>query len=212
MRYASALRARNALLKQPSPDVAALDGFTRALVEAGESLLAARREILPRIAPLVRQAFRRIAGEVDELEIDYSPGFRGDFAVALGNSRARERAVRATVVGPHRDDLRLLVNGRDAAGFTSEGQKRTLALAMKLAQAEYISGVHGVPPLLLIDDVMGELDATRRAAFMPLLDRAFRAGGQVFMTCTEENWPREIGRGLFRWRVRRGAVTPVEAG
>jgi recombinational DNA repair ATPase RecF len=60
--------------------------------------------------------------------------------------------------------------------------------------------------VLLIDDVMGELDAKRRAGLMPLLERSRESSGQVFMTCTEENWPRELGRELKRWHVRNGAL------
>jgi DNA replication and repair protein RecF len=206
MRFAQALKSRNALLKQPVPDEAQLDGFSAELVAAGTAIMEARRDVSPRIAPLVRLAFRRIAGDADDLAFEYQPGVRGDFAVALAGSRARERALRTTIVGPHRDDIQMLVNERSAAQYASEGQKRTLAVALKLAQAEYLSGMHGTPPALLIDDVMGELDAGRRAAFVPLLDRAFRAGGQVFMTCTEENWPRELGRELVRWNVRAGEL------
>lgn len=78
-----------------------------------------------------------------------------DFAVELEQSRARERSYRSTLVGPHRDDVELQLNGQSAAQFGSEGQKRTLAIALKMAQAEYLSGIHGSPPILLIDDVMG---------------------------------------------------------
>jgi len=209
MRYAKALRSRNALLKQPLVDLVALDGFTRELVHAGEALIAARREFVPALAPRVHAAFRRIAVESDELDLHYHPGVTGDFAVALSQSRARERALRTTVVGPHRDDLVLQVNDRPAAPFTSEGQKRTLAIALKLAQAEHLAAVHGTPPMLLIDDVMGELDARRRSAFVPLLQQSFRAGGQVFMTCTEENWPSELGETLHRWKVDQGVLTPA---
>jgi recombinational DNA repair ATPase RecF len=60
--------------------------------------------------------------------------------------------------------------------------------------------------VLLIDDVMGELDARRRAGLMPLLERSREARGQVFMTCTEENWPRELGRDVQRWRVESGTL------
>jgi DNA replication and repair protein RecF len=173
--------------------------------------MAARTALLPRITPWIQDAFRRISGDVDELELRHRPGVREDFAVALSNSRARERMMRTTLVGPHRDDVEFLVNGRNASQYTSEGQKRTLALALKLAQAEFLSSVLGMPPVLLIDDVMGELDASRRAAFVPLLERAFRAGGQVFMTCTEENWPQELGRSLTRWSVRKGGIVPVSS-
>src|SRR5262249_3092351 len=111
-----------------------------------------------------------------------------------------------TVIGPHRDEVKLLLNDRSAAQFGSEGQKRTMAIALKMAQAEYLCGIHGAPPLLLIDDVMGELDMKRRSGFIPLLDRAHQSRGQVFMTATEKNWPEELGRDFQRWTVRQGTV------
>ena len=125
----------------------------------------------------------------------------------LLQSKQRERTYRSTLVGPHRDDVSLLLNDKPAAKFASEGQKRTLAIALKMAQAEYLSGMHGVPPILLIDDVMGELDARRRAGFLPLLERTRHTQGQVFMTCTEENWPRELSRDLQRWQVDAGKLS-----
>ena len=63
--------------------------------------------------------------------------------------------------------------------------------------------------MLLIDDVMGELDAKRRSGLLPLLERARQSSGQVFMTCTEENWPRELGRELLRWQIRTGTLAGV---
>ena len=122
-------------------------------------------------------------------------------------NRARERSYRATLIGPHRDDLRLLLADRSAAQFGSEGQKRTLAIALKMAQAEYLTGIHGSAPVLLIDDVMGELDAKRRGGFLPLLERSRETSGQVFMTATEENWPRELGRDLQRWEIKVGKLS-----
>ena len=211
LRYTQALRMRNALLKHAMPDEEQLDGFSRELVRLGGALTAARREMVPKFAPLAALAFRRIAVDADELRLEYHPSVKGDLAVALANSRARERTYRTTMVGPHRDDLTLKVNEQSAAQFTSEGQKRSLALALKMAQAEYMSGLHGSPPVLLIDDVMGELDASRRAGFFPLLNQSHRAGGQVFMTCTAEEWPRELGRDLIRWSVDGGSLSPAPA-
>ena len=124
----------------------------------------------------------------------------------LAQSRARERTYRSTLIGPHRDDLQLLQNEKSAAQFGSEGQKRTLAIALKMAQAEYLAGIHGSPPILLIDDVMGELDVKRRSGFLPLLEHARQTSGQVFMTATEENWPRELGKDLQRWEVKNGML------
>jgi len=205
-RYAQALRSRNALLKRPILDEAALDSFSRELVSAGQEISRLRRELVPRLSPLARLAYRRISHDAEELRIDYLQSVKKDFAVELAQSRARERAYRATLIGPHRDDLQLLLNDRSAAQFGSEGQKRTLAIALKMAQAEYLTGLHGSVPVLVIDDVMGELDARRRIGLLPLLDQAHQSRGQVFMTATEENWPRDLGRDLQRWEVKAGTL------
>lgn len=205
-RYAQALRSRNALLKQRSIDEAALESFTREFVAVGQQLIQFRRELLPKISPLARLAYRRISNDAEDLRIEYQPAVKRDFVLELTQSRDRERAFRSTLVGPHRDELQLLLDEKSAAKYASEGQKRSLAIALKMAQAEYLSGIHGTPPILLIDDVMGELDAKRRAGFLPLLERVQHARSQVFMTCTEENWPQELGRDLHRWEVTSGAL------
>ena len=208
-RYAQALRARNALLKQRAADPLALASFSRELVAAGDEIMRARRELLPRLSPLVRLAYRRIAQDAEELRLEYQPSVQRDFTVELAQSRAREQTYRSTLVGPHRDELGLWLDGRAAAEFASEGQKRTLAIALKMAQAEYLTGLHGAPPILLIDDVMGELDVKRRSGLLPLLERVHQARSQVFMTCTEQNWPRELGRELQLWQVQAGALEKV---
>ncbi len=210
-RYIVALQARNALLKRPDPDPAVLAPFTQELITAGTRIMEHRRELVPRLSALARLAYRRISHDAEELRVSYAGSVKGDFAVDLAAAAGRERALRQTMVGPHRDDLLLQLNDRSAAQFASEGQKRSLAIALKMAQAEYFTGLTGSPPILLIDDVMGELDARRREGLMPLLERADRARGQVFMTCTEENWPRELGRRLQRWSVHGACLAPLAA-
>jgi DNA replication and repair protein RecF len=205
-RYARAVRSRNALLKRSTIDETALESFTRELVSAGEEIIRLRRELVPKFSPLVRLAYRRISNDAEELRIEYQPSVKKDFAVELAQARKRELSYRATLIGPHRDDLQLLLNTQSAAQFGSEGQKRTLAIALKMAQAEYLTGIHGAPPILLIDDVMGELDVKRRSGLLPLLERTYQARGQVFMTATEENWPRELSREVQRWEVKGGAL------
>lgn len=208
--YARALRARNALLKQSCPDPVALESFTRELVERGNQVMRHRIALIPILAPLAQQAYARIAGTGEELRLEYEPSVRADFALELGQSQYRERVFRSTVLGPHRDELAFKVDGRPAAQFCSEGQKRTLAIALKMAQAEHLTTLHGTPPVLLIDDIMGELDAARRAGLMPLLDQARQGRGQVFMTSTAENWPRELARDVQRWQVDSGAVRAAD--
>jgi DNA replication and repair protein RecF len=207
--YARALRSRNALLKQRVPDERSLDSFSDQLVKAGSEIIRLRSELLPRISPLAQLAYRRIASDAEELKLDYRPSVKSEFSRELTASRDRDRSYRATLVGPHRDEVLLLLNDRPAAQFGSEGQKRTVAIALKMTQAEYLTGLHGSPPVLLIDDVMGELDLKRRSGLLPLLERSHHARGQVFMTCTEENWPRELGAGLQRWEIASGAVSKV---
>ena len=212
-RYTQAIRSRNILLKRSLVDPVALEGFSRELILAGNELIRFRQELIPKFSPLARLAYRRISNEAEELQLEYEPSIKRDFAVELVQSQRREQAYRATVVGPHRDDLRLLLDDRSAAQFGSEGQKRTLAIALKMAQAEYLSGLHGTPPILLIDDIMGELDVKRRSGFIPLLERAYQAGGQVFMTATEENWPEEgAGTGSRqRWNVKQAAFKGLKS-
>src|ERR1043166_8377982 len=136
-RYAQALRSRNALLKQPVLDPVALDGFSHELINAGGEIIRLRRQLAPQFSPLARLAYRRIANDAEELRLEYRPSVKQDFEVELAQSAQRERAYRSTLVGPHRDEVQLLLDDRPAAQFGSEGQKRTLAIALKLAQAEY---------------------------------------------------------------------------
>jgi DNA replication and repair protein RecF len=211
-RYMHSVRARNALLKQSrhgGTDETALDSFSQELVKLGNEIIRARHELVPKFSPLARLAYRRISNDAEELRIEYQPSVKNDFAVELAQSRAREKTFRATLVGPHRDDLRLLLDEKSGAQFGSEGQKRTLAIALKMAQAEFLAGIHGSAPILLIDDVMGELDVKRRSGFLPLLEHARKTGGQVFMTATDENWPGELGKDLQRWQVQSGTLGKI---
>jgi DNA replication and repair protein RecF len=206
-RYAKALRARNALLKQPMIDPAALESFSRELTLVGDQIIRRRRELVPQFSPIAQQAYQAISNRAEELQLTYLPSVKTDFTVELAQNHNRERTFRATLIGPHRDDLALQLNGRPAAQFASEGQKRTLATALKMAQAEHLAALHGSPPVLLIDDIMGELDLKRRSGLMPLLQRAHHAKGQVFMTATAENWPEELGRDVRKWTVSQGRIS-----
>jgi DNA replication and repair protein RecF len=208
-RYTQALRSRNSLLKQPSVDEASLEGFTRELLDSGSQLIRYRRQLVPALAPVATAAYGRIATAAESLQLVYQPSVKEDFAVELAQSRRRERTLRSTVIGPHRDELALTLNDQSVDQFGSEGQKRSVAIALKMAQAEYVMTLHGSPPVLLIDDIMGELDLHRRSAFVPLLQRVDQAGSQVFMTATEESWPVELGRTLQKWQVHGGELRRV---
>ena len=206
-RYVRAVRSRNAILKQRVIDPAALEAFTGEMISAGTKIIELRQQLLPAILPIAATAYQKITNAAEELRLDYHSSVRGDFLVELRKVEARERALRTTLLGPHRDELQLTLDGKSVGQFGSEGQKRSVVIALKITQAEHLTNLHGSPPVLLIDDIMGELDLKRRSGFLPLLRRVHQAQSQVFMTCTEENWPTELGRDLQKWEVKAGKLS-----
>ncbi len=133
--YERALRSRNALLKSPHPRPREIAAYDPPLLEHGAKLSAMRARLVERLAPLATAAHREISVTGERLEIEFSPGNGDDFPRDLANSRAQEARLRQTVVGPHRDDIRILVEANAANQYASEGQQRTVALALKIAQS-----------------------------------------------------------------------------
>lgn len=181
--YERALRSRNALLKEGRSrrEIAAFD---HPLVEAGTVLLTARASLVASLQAHVTTACQQISGGDELLEVAYQPGCRGGFAEALAANTAEETRLRVTSVGPHRDDFSVTLAGREAATFASEGQQRSIALALKLAQARVLEEAAERPPLYLIDDVFGELDASRRNNLLAALP----ASAQKLITTTSLDW------------------------
>lgn len=181
--YERALRSRNALLKEGRPrrEIAAFD---TPLLEAGEFLLAARRTLIETLAPLATAACAEISNSADTLTLSYQPGATGSFAESLAASRPEEDRLRQTLRGPHRDDLELSLNSLKASAFASEGQQRGIALALKIAQARHLAALHPVPPILLLDDIFGELDPARRNRLLAALP----SNAQTLITTTFLDW------------------------
>ena len=194
--YERALRARNFLLKQGDPDRRQLDAYARLLVGHGEPVTVARRDLVARLAPEAAVLQHRVGGGQESLALRYEDASPGGLAAALEGSREEESRRRVTVAGPHRDDLALEVNGLAAASFASEGQQRTLALALKLAQAGVLRAAVGRWPLLLLDDIFGELDPERRHR----LWTALPPEAQCLVTATSLAWLREDGDRPLRVR------------
>jgi len=154
------------------------------LLEHGTKLGAMRARLVERLAPLAAEGHSQISGGLESLELQFAPGNATDFARDLEESRDRELRLRQTVVGPHRDDIEVLVQGKKAAQFASEGQQRTVALALKIAQARMFAEEEGALPVLLIDDIFGELDPARRNALL----RHLPADAQKLVTATTMQW------------------------
>ena len=181
--YERALRSRNSLLKDNRPR-REVEAFDPPLVEAGEFLFAARAGLCETLAPIARAACLEISGGCDAMEISYHPGGGSPLASALANSRQEEIRLRQTVVGPHRDEVKITINRLEAVAFASEGQQRGIALSLKLAQARHLEAVQNRAPILLLDDIFGELDPDRRNRLLASLP----AQSQTIITTTFLDW------------------------
>jgi len=176
--YDRALRSRNLLLRE-GRSRREIEAYDRPLAETGDRILCFRKRLVNALSAFVADACRKISGE--KLEIFYEPGSVSPMIESLASSREEEIRLRQTRVGPQRDELAMLLNGIPAGSFASEGQRRTIALALKLAVASLLSSENGSPPLLLLDDIFGELDPSRRGALlagMPL-------GAQALLSTAE---------------------------
>ena len=172
--YTRAVAERNILLKQGGRDAGAIAAFEHELSVHATALVAARGRGLAQLSEQFRAAHARLVPEGETAGLVYAPDTAAasvdEFAALQAKNRPRDTLLKSTERGPHRDDVELLLNGRPARQFASEGQQRCLVIALRLAQAAYFKARGGVTPVLLCDDVLGELDPARRARFWLALE------------------------------------------
>lgn len=190
-RYDLALRQRNALLKQHQRKPNLRDELVvwdQQLAQHGAELTAGRGEMLEKLSTSAADMYHAISGAKEELRLRYessprNPINKGADALYAALEAARDEDMRrgATSVGPHRDDFTFLVNGHDARDFGSQGQQRSCVLATKLAELKIMEAATGEAPLLMLDDLMSELDDSRKRALLEVLDPRV----QTFITATE---------------------------
>ncbi|HJT81947.1 MAG TPA: DNA replication and repair protein RecF [Chthoniobacterales bacterium] len=210
--YERAVRSRNALLKNTPVRSREIAAYDLPLIEHGTRLHRMRAGLISQLGPLTSAAYAEISDSKERVDVFYAPGNEEDFAADLARTQAEQMRLRQTVVGPHRDDLDLFVDGMPAQVYASEGQQRSLALALKLAQAR-LFGESGSIALLLIDDIFGELDETRRTRLFGALPEA-----QALVTSTSPKWPDGLGEHVtFHLRDRQlsstatGMVEPINS-
>ncbi len=189
--YARAIEQRNRLLKDPSLDLGLLDAWNASVALGGATLLHARINLFSRLREHIRDIYAQVGGG-EELDCHYECSLGSDavgasrdqlkdlFLDRLEEVRAEELRRGVTLIGPQRDDVHFLISGRDARSFGSQGQQRSVVLAWKMAEVAIAREVLGEQPLLLLDDVMSELDATRREA----CTRFVQSGIQTVVTTT----------------------------
>ncbi len=172
--YTRALASRNALLKAGRPADAELAAFEQTLAPAGAELISRRDAAVRVLGGLMEKFYGRLSDAAEPVGLSYEPNFAEPSAEALrarlASGRTRDLQFRTTLAGPHRDDVGFAVKQAAAKDFASEGQQRSLVLALRLAQAAWFHECSGVRPVLLADDVLGELDPVRRRRFWAALD------------------------------------------
>lgn len=214
--YRRIIQQRNILLKDiPFDHTRVRDDLSvwdRQLIQAGTGIIYKRREAMGKLAPLAAEFHKKMSGDQEELTVIYRPSITGgdlgppeeiaaDFQRALTAVRGEELRRRFTIIGPHRDDISLYINGRDARKYGSQGQQRTAALSLKLAETRYIEGEMGEHPILLLDDIMSELDSRRRQ----YVYSGIQGKGQVFITGTGGDEISPDGRGHC-YHISQGRV------
>ncbi len=214
-RYNGALRQRNALLKDWAHcEKPVLEVFTQQLAQLGAAVIVERAAFLARIGVLAASAQHTLSDGREVLTLRYQPALPADTAdlvTALYDqmmATAERDALRYggnTATGPHRDDFSLAIGGKDARIYASQGQQRTAALSLKLAQLKLMREERGDAPVLLLDDVLSELDEGRQR----MLSDAMR-GCQTFLTCTHLSGLAGCGLGgpgeQTVYRVKDGTV------
>ena len=188
-RYEKVLANRNKLLKSSS-DInvikESIDIWDRALADLAEKIAYERKKFIEELAPYAKLAHEYISGGNEQIEIKYISSFEENYAAnmvkALAKNLEKDFKLGYTTVGVHRDEIDIYLNGVEVKNFGSQGQQRTVALSMKLAELEIIKNRVGEYPILLLDDVFSELDKERRKKLLK-----FTSKTQTIITCTEFN-------------------------
>lgn len=181
--YNKTLEQRNNLLKQISYKRELLDTLSiwdMKLVEYGTRIIEARFQFIELLNDLVRVSHSKLTGGKEELRIQYEPNVKKEnFEDKLKKSLERDITLKMTNVGPHRDDLSFLFGTLDIRKYASQGQQRTVALSLKLAEIELVRSVIKQNPILLLDDVLSELDRSRQTHLLNSIGDI-----QTIITCT----------------------------
>ena len=191
--YRSGLEQRNALLKNMRAtgqnNTGMLDVFEQAMASPAALIVAARKKVIAMLSGLAADTYRGISGkDEEEFQASYHSAFKDsenveeDFIRIMKENREEDLRLGVTSAGPHRDDLNLSLNKKNMKVYASQGQIRTAALSLKLAQMKALRAMSGEAPVLLLDDVMSELDKDRRMRLVKEI-----SDYQTFITCTDES-------------------------
>ena len=183
--YNKVVNQRNSLLKEYAFSgrediISSLDIWDMQLVKYGNDVIKSRERFVKEINDLVKSIHTKLSGDREQLEIIYEPCVKEqDFESELVRVRDRDLKFKCTNIGPHKDDMCFLINGMDVRKYGSQGQQRTAALSLKLAEIELVKQIIHDTPVLFLDDVLSELDSRRQNFLLDSIGNI-----QTMITCT----------------------------
>ncbi len=217
LQYRRSLKQRNQLLQNEVTDVEMLHSWNEALVNQGVVVVEKRLEAIEKLDFMVKEYYSQLSGGTDRVKLVYQSAFSlrdggnigGSFKKALQEQEERDIRLQSTTIGPHRDDILFLINGKPLRGVGSQGEHKTFIISLKMAEYQFLKNLQNQIPLLLFDDIFGELDAGRISNMISTLSEI----GQVFITTTSphffgkvDSWKSET----FFYEVDAGHVKQVE--
>ncbi|MGO4889013.1 DNA replication/repair protein RecF [Anaerobacillus sp. MEB173] len=220
-KYQKILQQRNHLLRdlqKKRQDLTMLDVLTAQLIESAAKIIERRFQFLQFLQTWAQKVHHDISRGLEKLIIEYKPSVKvsesmdlsrieGVLEDSFANVKEKEIMRGTSLVGPHRDDLGFLVNGKDVQTFGSQGQQRTTALSLKLAEIELIKAKVGEYPILLLDDVLSELDDYRQSHLL----NTIQGKVQTFVTTTSvEGIDHETLNEAATYEVQQGAITKLK--
>jgi len=193
--YRKNLKQRNALLKQiqSTPSLReTLEIWNQGLIENGKKIIELRKEFIEELQEIMQKKHHKLTGGLENIFMKYEPSVTADsFEEKLFINEDRDVFQGTTTVGPHRDDIAFLNGDEDIRKFGSQGQKRTTALSLKMAEIELVENRIGEKPILLLDDVLSELDHNRQNYLLEQIQ-----GVQTIITCTGLEEYEQSGAGV----------------
>lgn len=224
-RYTRIVQQRNSLLRHiagGSTDDATLEVWNEELIEHGATLMSARARAVSWLSEAAIGVYSHLGSGTDALDMVYVPALGGHMDIAglseaptardqlkaaVARVRRREVAAGVTLAGPHRDDVALTLDGMSVASYGSRAQQRTAALAWRLAEARLLEDRSGEQPILLLDDILSELDSSRRRA---VLETVHEAPQSLITAADLDRFPPDFLASASVFQVRRGAVERMD--
>ncbi len=211
--YKKTLKQRGMLLKNfKSSDGALLDVYDANLVDLGSEIMKYRIKFLRDLSLVAAKYYASLSSEHEKISLSYvsnvistalsADEIKQSYEKALKESRAVDLAIFSTSIGVHHDDVNFFINGADAKRFASQGQQRSIAVSLKMAVCDLIMEKKSQMPVVLLDDVMSELDESRRSALVRML-----MGKQVFITCTGVDF--DTGENTFFFKAANGVINRI---